>query len=98
MMAESPEDQVRVHLTIEGQVQGVFFRASTLQEAKRLSVKGWVRNCPDGSVEVMAEGSRKKIVEMIQWCHQGPARARVHNVQLYWENHQGVFDSFSIKR
>ncbi len=98
MMAESPEDQVRVHLTIEVQVQGVFFRTSTLQEAKRLSVKGWVRNCPDGSVEVVAEGSRKKIVEMIQWCHQGPARAQVRNVQLQWEDHKESFKNFSIRR
>lgn len=98
MKAEFPDDQVRVHLTIEGRVQGVFFRASTVQEAKRLGVKGWVKNCSDGSVEVVAEGRRKRIDEMIRWCHQGPARAQVLNVQQLWEEHQGGFDSFSIKR
>jgi len=98
MKAESPEDQVRVHLTINGWVQGVFFRTSTVQEATRLRVKGWVRNCPDGSVEVVAEGNKKKIDELIEWCHQGPAGAQVRNVQLRWENHQGAFETFSIRR
>jgi len=98
MKAESPEDQVRVQLTIEGWVQGVFFRTSTVQEAQRLGVKGWVRNRPDGSVEVVAEGKKKKIDELIQWCHQGPAGAQVRNVQLHWEDHQGAFENFSIRR
>ena len=98
MKAESPEDQVRVQLTIEGWVQGVFFRTSTVQEARRLGVKGWVRNCPDGSVEVVAQGKKKKIDELIQWCHQGPAGAQVRNVQLLWEDHQGAFENFSIRK
>ena len=98
MKAESPGDQVRVQLTIEGWVQGVFFRTSTVQEAKRLGVKGWVRNCPDGSVEVVAEGRKKKIDELIQWCQQGPAGAQVRNVQPRWEDHQGAFENFSIRR
>jgi len=98
MKAETPEDQVRVHLTIEGWVQGVFFRASTVQEAKRLGAKGWVRNCPDGRVEVVAEGRKKKIDELTQWCHQGPAGAQVHHVQIQWEEYQGVFENFSIRR
>ena len=98
MKAVSPDDQVRVHLTIEGWVQGVFFRASTGQEATRLGVKGWVRNCPDGSVEVVAEGNKKKIDELIEWCHQGPAGAQVRNVQIHWEEHQGTFKNFSIRR
>ncbi len=98
MKAESPEVQVRVQLTIEGWVQGVFFRTSTVQEAKRLGVKGWVRNCPDGSVEVVAEGRKKKIDELIQWCHQGPAGAQVSNVQLEWEDYLETFDTFSIRR
>ncbi len=101
MKAESPEDQVRVQLTIEGWVQGVFFRTSTVQEARRLGVKGWVRNCPDGSVEVVAQGGGKKIDELIQWCHQGPAGAQVRNVQLKWENYLNnleTFETFSIRR
>lgn len=98
MKAESPEDQVRVHLTIEGWVQGVFFRTSTVQEAKRLGVKGWVRNRPDGSVEVVAAGKKRKIDELVHWCHQGPAGAQVRNVQLEWEDYLETFDTFSIRR
>ncbi len=101
MKAESPEDQVRVHLTIEGWVQGVFFRTSTVQEAKRLGVKGWVRNCPDGSVEVVAAGKKRKIDELVHWCHQGPAGAQVRNVQVEWEdylNNLETFVAFSIRR
>ncbi len=98
MKERNPEDQVRVHLTIEGRVQGIFFRVSTVEEASRLRLKGWVRNCPDGSVEVVAEGRKKKIDEMIQWCHQGPPGAQVLNVQLQWEDYQGTFERFSLRR
>ncbi len=101
MNAESSEDQVRVHLTIEGWVQGVFFRTSTVQEAKRLGVKGWVRNRPDGSVEVVAAGKKRKIDELVHWCHQGPAGAQVRNVQVEWEdylNNLETFVAFSIRR
>lgn len=95
---EKPDDKVRVHLRIEGRVQGVFFRACTQQEAIRLGLRGWVRNCPDGSVEVMAEGTSKKIEDLIGWCHQGPPGAHVHNVRLQWEDHKIEFPDFRIKR
>lgn len=101
MKKGNPEDQVRVHLTIEGWVQGVFFRASTVEEAARLGLKGWVKNCPDGSVEVVAEGRKNQIDEIIQWCHRGPPGARVQNVQLEWEdylNNLETFETFSIRR
>jgi acylphosphatase len=74
----NPPDQVRVRLKIEGWVQGVYFRASTVQEAHRLGVTGWVMNCPDGSVEAVAEGTRARIDELIAWCRRGPPGAQVH--------------------
>ena len=92
------EDMVRVRLMIEGRVQGVFFRASTFEQATQLGLKGWVRNCPDGSVEVVAEGERKKIDDLITWCHHGPPRAHVGNVKLQWENFQNEFQDFRIRR
>ncbi len=98
MSDEKTQGKVRARLMIRGRVQGVFFRASTVELALRLGLGGWVRNCRDGSVEVVAEGQDKKVEELIQWCRQGPAGAQVRNVQLHWEEHQGVFDSFSIKR
>ena len=92
------EDMVRVYLRIEGRVQGVFFRASAQEEAGRLGLKGWVRNCPDGSVEVVAEGERKKIDDLVGWCHHGPPGARVNDVRLQWDDFQNEFPDFRIKR
>ena len=92
------EENSRVYLRIEGRVQGVFFRASAREEATRLGLKGWVRNCPDGSVEVVAEGERKKIDDLIGWCHHGPPGAHVHDVRLQWEDFRGEFRDFRISR
>ena len=98
MKEKEREDQARVHLTIEGQVQGVFFRYSAVEEAVRLRLRGWVRNCPDGSVEVVAEGPRQNIDELIRWCHHGPPGAHVHNVRIQWEDYKGEFETFRITR
>ena len=95
---EKGEDKVRVHIRIEGSVQGVFFRASAQDQARRLGVKGWVRNCPDGSVEVVAEGDRKNIDELIAWCRQGPRGAEVSDVRIQWGEFRGEFSDFRITR
>ena len=93
-----PEDRVRVRLAIDGRVQGVFFRTSTLEEATRLGLTGWVRNCPDGSVEVVAEGQKKKIDDLVSWCHHGPPGAHVRDVLLQWEEPKEEFQDFRIRR
>lgn len=95
---ENAEDMVRVRLRIEGMVQGVFFRASAFEQATRLGVKGWVRNCPDGSVEAVAEGARRKIDDLINWCRHGPPGAQVENVLVQWEGFQDEFGDFRIRR
>jgi acylphosphatase len=92
------EDRTRVHLLIEGRVQGVFFRASAQSEAHRLGVKGWVRNCLDGPVELVAEGKRKDIDDLIAWCRHGPRGAEVANVQVEWQEYTGEFSAFRITR
>ncbi len=81
-------------LVVRGKVQGVWFRASTEKEAKRLGVCGWVRNCPDGTVEIFAEGTA--LDSFIAWCHQGPPLAEVEAVDIEWNPVQG-FDSFDIR-
>lgn len=96
-MAHSHE-QARVQLTIEGRVQGVYFRGSTVQEAQKLGLTGWVMNCPDGSVKAVAEGQREQIDRLIAWCHQGPSGARVTKVAVQWEEPQNSFQGFAIKR
>jgi acylphosphatase len=92
------EDGARVHLLVEGRVQGVFFRASAQAEAHRLRVAGWVRNRPDGSVELVAEGKRKDLDDLIAWCRRGPRGAEVVNVEVQWEKFTGEFSTFRITR
>lgn len=98
MMMLGTTAAVRVHLKISGRVQGVYYRASTLQEAEKLGLTGWVMNCPDGAVEAVAEGAKHKLEELIAWCRQGPDGARVTNVDVRWETAQNNFHRFSIKR
>ncbi len=87
----------RIHLIISGIVQGVSFRTSTLKEALRLNLTGWVKNCPDGSVETVAEGEENKIEEFILWCRQGPSLAKVESLKIRKENFLGEFKNFSIR-
>ncbi len=91
-------ENARVHLRIYGQVQGVFFRASTEAEARRLGLTGWVRNCPDGSVEDVAEGPRAKLENLVVWCRHGPAHARVDHVEIEWSEATGEFSGFRTTR
>lgn len=87
----------RVRLIIKGRVQGVWFRDSTRRQASRLGVRGWVRNLPDGSVEVLAEGPAQKVDKLVEWCHEGPPAARVDQVIQDQEAWKGEFDSFEIR-
>ena len=65
---------------VSGRVQGVFFRASTREQARRLGLCGHARNLPDGQVEVLAAGTDEAIDALAQWLHAGPANARVDAV------------------
>lgn len=89
-------EKARAHVIITGKVQGVFFRASTQDEAVRLGLTGWVKNLPDGSVEAVFEGDKEKIEEIIAWCHKGPPWARVKEVKVKWEPYQKEFERFSV--
>jgi acylphosphatase len=73
---------VRCRVVVSGRVQGVFFRATCEQVATGLGVSGWVRNRPDGKVEVVAEGERAAVDELLAWCRQGPPRGRVDRVEI----------------
>jgi acylphosphatase len=92
------KEAARVHLKVNGRVQGVYFRASTVEEARRLCLTGWVMNCPDGSVEVVAEGEREQLEKLIDWCRSGPPGARVREVHAEWEAPKEEFQTFFIKR
>jgi len=79
-------------------VQGVFFRREIADLANKGNVTGWVRNLPDGRVEVVAEGDKNKLDELIEFCRAGPPRARVKNVDLNWSEFKGEFRGFRITR
>jgi acylphosphatase len=72
----------RVHLRISGLVQGVSYRASARDEARRLGVSGWVRNLPNGDVEAVAEADAATLETFLAWCRRGPAEARVSGVEV----------------
>lgn len=79
----------RAHVFVSGRVQGVWFRASTRDKAEELSLKGWVRNLPDGRVEAVFEGDDRAVEEMVEWCRHGPPMARVDTVDIEYEKPQG---------
>ncbi len=85
-----------VRAYISGRVQGVFYRAETQKQASSLGLTGWVRNLPDGRVEVLAEGEEQRVRELISWCRQGPPRSRVDTVEEFTETYNGKFETFSI--
>lgn len=87
----------RLHIRISGRVQGVFFRAHTQETAASLRLTGWVRNTSDGGVEVVAEGERALLEELLNWCRHGPAGAKVTSADTRWEPATGEFHNFSIK-
>lgn len=83
-------------MLIYGHVQGVFFRDSTRDRALQLGLVGYVRNLPDGSVELEAEGSQGSLEELISWCHHGPPEARVERVQVDWGEPTGSWTEFTV--
>jgi acylphosphatase len=86
-----------VRILVTGRVQGVFFRKSTLDQALRLGLKGYVMNLPDGRVLVEAVGEPAAIEALISWCRQGPPGARVQNIQVD-ETEAPDVPTFVIKR
>jgi acylphosphatase len=87
----------RIHLLISGEVQGVFFRASTRKAASDLGVTGWVRNTPEGMVEVVAEGRKPLLDRLIEFCKRGPEGAMVEETIIEWAKPTGEFSGFSVK-
>lgn len=81
---------------VVGRVQGVFFRMFVFREARALGLTGRVRNLPDGSVEVTAEGERAKLEALIARLHQGPSGAMVESVRVTWSDYFHEYDDFQI--
>ncbi|MDD3471343.1 MAG: acylphosphatase [Syntrophaceae bacterium] len=87
---------IRRRVEISGRVQGVSFRAYARSEARRLGLKGWVRNRADGSVEAVIEGPPQVVYSMITWFKKGSPFSRVDDIRIREEDPSGEFDDFEI--
>jgi acylphosphatase len=74
---------IHVDISIQGRVQGVGFRFDTRRKAQSLGIKGNVKNRPDGTVKIEAEGNQNSINDFIQWCKKGPPMAKVTNINIF---------------
>ncbi len=87
----------RLVAIVTGLVQGVNFRAYAHRRAVELGLVGYVRNCADGSVEIIAEGTRERLARLLDWARHGPAAAVVENVDAQWRAAVGEFQRFEIR-
>lgn len=88
---------VRAHVFVSGRVQGVYFRDTARRVALRRGVRGWVRNLWDGRVEAVFEGPPADVAALVDWCHRGPAEARVTGVEVRHEPATGEFSRFEVR-
>lgn len=86
----------RANIIVSGRVQGVFFRDHTRRWAASLHLTGWVRNLMDGRVEILAEGDKESIENLISRLRGGPPMAYVENTEVNWEEYKGEFSDFRI--
>ena len=93
---DNSNKKIRAHIFILGKVQGVYFRQNTRIVATRHGVTGWVRNLRDGRVEVLLEGYAADAGQVIEWCHVGPPKATVNDVDIKYERYTGEFEGFRV--
>lgn len=86
----------RIRLFVKGKVQGVFFRQALKVKAKQNNVVGWVKNLEDGRVEAVLEGNEEDVDVLVEWCHGGPANARVEDVEIRNEKFKNEFSEFNV--
>ncbi len=91
-------DSAAFQAIAQGRVQGVFYRDFTARNAVRLGLTGYVHNLPGGSVEIHAEGARKKLETLAKLLKEGPPNARVDNLAVTWSEYTGEYKDFSVKR
>ena len=86
----------QAHLIVKGKVHGVFFREFTMKAARKLGLVGFVRNLPDGTVEVVAEGEEEDLKKLIAECRKGPLMAHVEDIEIEYGKPEKEFDNFYI--
>ncbi len=84
-----------LNIKIDGRVQGVSFRFAARKKAQSLGVKGYVKNQPDGTVFIEAEGEEKQLNEFLKWCYKGPTLAKVMDIEIQ-ENNPKHFSTFDV--
>ncbi|HKK01440.1 MAG TPA: acylphosphatase [Desulfuromonadales bacterium] len=89
--------KVRATVCIKGRVQGVGFRAATCRTALEYQLTGWVRNLPNGDVMAVFEGKESAVRDVLEWCRQGPALARVDEILIDWEEANSEFETFAAR-
>lgn len=87
----------RLHLFLSGRVQGVLFRQSAKEYADERGIRGWIRNAPDGSVEIIVEGQAETLERFLVWAKEGPEFAEVTRVRSEWSEPTGEFDGFEVR-
>jgi acylphosphatase len=87
----------RIHMVVEGIVQGVYYRYNTKKKAHEYQLTGWVRNLSDGRVEILCEGKEEDIHYFVEWCKVGPRGAYVEKVHTEWGVYTGEFSGFEIR-
>lgn len=89
--------KVGAHILVSGRVQGVAFRYYARNIASQLGVGGWIKNLPDGKVELLVEGSKNSVEEMVEWCKRGPRMAEVEDIEVDWLPYSGKYNEFQLK-
>jgi acylphosphatase len=86
-----------LQINVSGRVQGVCFRASAREEARRIGVAGWVKNVSNGTVEVFIQGPEENVNRLLSWCYQGPPGAFVTGVDYVEKSVDPSINTFNIK-
>jgi acylphosphatase len=89
-------DLQRVRIKVFGDVHYVGFRFSTIEIARDLGLTGWVKNEPGGTVQIIAEGEREKLENLVAWARKGPSLARVEKIDVEWGGATGEISSFDV--
>lgn len=86
-----------VHLWITGKVQGVFYRATAAELARKLHLNGWIKNTTNGAVEATVNGNEEAVAQFVAWCRRGPEKAHVEEVVVTPKPDDG-FTGFQVIR
>lgn len=91
-------NKAKITIDVYGRVQGVFFRASTRKRARKWGLDGYVKNMPDGTVHIEAEGPKEKLEKLLAFAREGPRLARVDKVEKSYSDPKDEFQGFRVRR